>query len=117
MTPASPICRCCGEPLPDPPLLTLENMPAAAQNFPAADELATEHGADLRVRQCECCGLVQLDCEPVPYFRDVIRAAAASPEMREFRLWQFSQPIQIMLFFISIYPDICTLQMINDLRV
>jgi SAM-dependent methyltransferase len=65
-------------------------MPVAAQAFPSADTLAADRGADLTVVQCPACGLVQLDGEPVPYHREVIRAAAFSAEMRTFRLDQFA---------------------------
>lgn len=66
-------------------------MPAVAQNFPDKNSVSKDHGVDLNVRQCSNCGLVQLDSEPVPYFRDVIRAAGYSPEMGEFRRKQFSE--------------------------
>ena len=65
-------------------------MPRAAQNLPEAQALATETGVDLVVRQCSGCGLVQLRGEPVPYYRDVIRAAGISSEMRAFRAQQFT---------------------------
>lgn len=64
-------------------------MPRGAQHLPGAADLGSERGADLRVRQCSGCGLVQLDSAPVPYFRDVIRAAAVSEEMAAFRRAQF----------------------------
>lgn len=82
-------CRVCGGPLYSQPLLRFENMPGAAQFMPDEAALATERGADLDIRQCSACGLVQLDAEPVHYFREVVRAAAFSPEMRGFRLEQF----------------------------
>ncbi|MBE6374003.1 MAG: class I SAM-dependent methyltransferase [Lentisphaerae bacterium] len=83
-------CRICGRELFPEILLELKNMPAAAQNFPTAETLADDHGIDLELRQCSCCGVVQLTNPPVPYFRDVIRAAGCSPEMHAFRLKQFS---------------------------
>jgi SAM-dependent methyltransferase len=69
-------------------------MPKAAQFFPAASELATERGVELEVYQCPNCGLTQLGGEPVPYFRDVVRASAFSEEMRGFRLEQFARFVQ-----------------------
>ena len=87
-------CRICGQELFPEILLELKNMPAAAQNFPTAETLADDHGIDLVLRQCSCCGVVQLTNPPVPYFRDVIRASGCSPEMHEFRLKQFSQWIR-----------------------
>lgn len=81
-------CRICYGPLHS--LLVFDNMPAAAQNFPSKQELALDQAEQLEVCQCQCCGVVQLSCEPVPYYREVIRAAAFSDEMKTFRLQQFS---------------------------
>ena len=64
-------------------------MPATAQGFPTLETLSQDHGEHLEVVQCAGCGLVQLTNQPVSYFRDVIRAAAYSKEMGEFRLQQF----------------------------
>lgn len=66
-------------------------MPASAQGFPNKASLQQDHGIDLDVYQCALCGVVQVNCEPVSYYRDVIRAAAVSDEMRQFRLQQFGQ--------------------------
>ncbi|KJH66687.1 class I SAM-dependent methyltransferase [Chromobacterium violaceum] len=82
-------CRLCAQPLFDQPLLVQDDMPAAAQGLPSAEQLPGDRGVRLALRQCGGCGLVQLDAEPVPYWRDVIRAAGISPEMRDFRLEQF----------------------------
>ncbi len=66
-------------------------MPSVAQHLPDAQSAAQDRGIDLEVYQCSGCGLVQLDCEPVHYYREVIRAAGFSPEMRAFRLEQFRE--------------------------
>ena len=52
--------------------------------------LANDKGVDLEVCQCSGCGLVQLSNQPVPYYKDVIRSAAFSEEMKSFRMEQFS---------------------------
>lgn len=87
---ATRICRVCGRNLFTAPLLHYTNMPKAAQNFPDAVALASEEGADLDVHQCAACGLVQLTSEPVPYYREVIRAAAVSDVVRGFKVKQFA---------------------------
>jgi cyclopropane fatty-acyl-phospholipid synthase-like methyltransferase len=69
-------------------------MPKAAQFLPDADSLASDKGVDLEVWQCSGCGLVQLSNEPVPYYKDVIRASAFSEEMKEFRIKQFKSFVQ-----------------------
>jgi SAM-dependent methyltransferase len=83
-------CRVCGRDFLAEPLLRYENMPGAAQSFPGAGSLDSDRGVDLEVCQCSGCGLVQLSGDPVPYYQDVIRAAAVSEEMREFRSRQFA---------------------------
>jgi len=66
-------------------------MPKAAQFLPSAAALKKDAGTGLEVCQCSGCGLVQLSNEPVPYYREVVRASAFSPEMRDFRVKQFSR--------------------------
>ncbi|MCM2267881.1 MAG: methyltransferase domain-containing protein, partial [Elusimicrobiales bacterium] len=83
-------CRACGAPLIKNPLLSMAGMPKGAQFLPSRAQLKLERGVNLYIRQCSGCGLVQLDSTPVPYWREVIRAAAFSPEMGEFRKKQFS---------------------------
>lgn len=87
-------CRVCGGPFFSEPLLHYNNMPKAAQYMPDSDSLAQERGVDLDVRQCACCGLVQLSNTPVPYYREVVRAAAFSAEMKAFRQGQFADFIK-----------------------
>lgn len=83
------LCRLCGQALFAQPLLVQHEMPAAAQGLPTADQLAADRGVTLALHQCSGCGTVQLATEPVPYWRDVIRAAGISAEMRAYRLDQF----------------------------
>ena len=64
-------------------------MPKSAQNFPDADSLSQDKGENLDIFGCPGCGLAQLTVLPVPYYREVIRAAAFSEEMRTFRHKQF----------------------------
>jgi len=83
-------CRVCHQDFYPTPLLVYENMPKSAQFFPIKDELSKEKGSDLIVNQCQGCGLVQLSNPPVDYYREVVRAAGISNEMRTFRQKQFS---------------------------
>ena len=82
-------CRVCSGPFLKSPLLQYQNMPKAAQYLPDIESIKEDKGVTLRVCQCSCCGLVQLDSAPVSYYREVIRAAAVSSEMAEFRRKQF----------------------------
>lgn len=84
-------CRVCRLDFDARPLLAYENMPASAQGFPVAATLGQDTGSRLDVLQCPGCGLVQLANPPVAYHREVIRAAAFSAEMGEFRRRQFAE--------------------------
>ena len=44
---------------------------------------------DLPLYQCSCCGLVQVDCQPVSYYRDVIGPGGYSTTMTELRRKQY----------------------------
>ena len=82
-------CIACGAPLWETPLLTLDNMPASAQHMPDAEGVKTDEGLTMDLCQCAGCGLVQFDCEPVDYYRDVIRAGGFSKTMVELRRYQY----------------------------
>lgn len=79
------ICLACGAPLLPEPLLELDGMPASAQNIPKREELADDHGVKLTLCKCPSCGLVQFNCNPVSYYREVIRAVGLSETMRALR--------------------------------
>ncbi len=87
-------CRVCGHKFFDKPLLRYENMPQAAQFLPEAKSLQKDYGISLEVCQCSGCGLVQLNNSPVSYYKEVVRAASISPEMKAFRLKQFTDFVQ-----------------------
>ena len=87
-------CRVCGHDFFEEPLLRYENMPRAAQFLPDAESLESDKGVALEVCQCSGCGLVQISNDPVPYYKEVIRAAAFSDEMKGFRRKQFGSFIQ-----------------------
>jgi len=65
-------------------------MPSIAQNLPDENDLYADKGVDLQICQCEFCGTIQLNNDPVPYYREVIRATGVSEEMKQFRTSQFS---------------------------
>lgn len=87
-------CRVCNQSFFEKPLLGYKNMPKAAQYLPDAASLESDKGVDLEVCQCSGCGLVQLSNDPVPYYKEVIRAASISKEMNEFRKEQFCRFVQ-----------------------
>ena len=83
-------CKICGLELFREPLLSYENMPMISQNLPDVESLKDDKGIDLKIYQCSGCGMAQLNNEPVSYYKEVIRAVAFSPEMKEFRIKQFN---------------------------
>ena len=93
-------CRICSGYLYDNPIFTLKNMPKSAQYLPTEKDL----GVDLEVCQCSKCGLVQLNNEPVPYYKEVIRATDVSEEMKTFRRKQFKSFIkEFKLFSLDLF--------------
>ena len=87
-------CIACGRILPETSLFELTSAPASAQDIPDAKEVQNDEGVTLHLRQCSGCGLVQFDCEPVAYYRDVIRAGGGSSTMRELRASQYLHLIE-----------------------
>ena len=87
-------CIACGGILPETSLFELTSAPASAQDIPDAKEVQNDEGVTLHLRQCSGCGLVQFDCEPVAYYRDVIRAGGGSSTMRELRASQYRHLIE-----------------------
>ena len=87
-------CIACGKLLPEASLFELTSAPASAQDIPDAASVQQDKGVTLQLRQCSGCGLVQFDCEPVPYYRDVIRAGGGSSTMRELRTAQYRHLIE-----------------------
>ena len=67
-------------------MLQLKGMPRAAQYFPERAEFEGDAGIELNIVQCASCGLVQLNREPVSYYREVITAASFSEKTRQARL-------------------------------
>lgn len=88
-------CIICDGKLMANPLMKCKNMPASAQDIPTKEELPGDSGIDLTLYQCSGCGLIQFDCEPVPYYRDVIRSGGYSTTMVELRRAQYSHFIDM----------------------
>lgn len=83
----------CGSELIQEPLISLHNAPAYAQDLPGRDGLQDDQGMDLNLHQCPFCGLIQLDCEPVHYYKDVIRGGGFSETLQKLRKEQYSHLI------------------------
>lgn len=87
-------CMVCGQPFEGTPLMTLEGMPASAQDIPGEQEVESDKGITLHLHQCSRCGLVQFDCKPVAYYRDVIRSGGYSTTMVNLRSRQYRHLIE-----------------------
>lgn len=86
-------CILCGRKLPDRPLISFDNMPESAQSLPTEHQLESDKGITLNLYQCLGCGLVQFDCEPVSYYKDVIRSVGYSKTMLNLRKRQYEHLI------------------------
>ncbi len=86
-------CIACRRDLPKQSLFELKQAPASAQDIPDEKTVKTDTGIRLQLYQCKECGLVQFDCTPVSYYRDVIRAGGFSTTMTELRRSQYQHLI------------------------
>ena len=87
-------CIACGHELKK--LMTFSDMPASAQNIPDESELKDDHPITLELCQCPECGLVQFDCEPVDYYKDVIRAGGGTRTMTRLRHEEYARLLTYM---------------------
>ena len=89
-------CIACRSQLPAKPVFKLENAPASAQDIPDEREVKTDVGMELLLYRCAHCGLVQFDCPPVSYYRDVIRAGGFSETMKNLRrvFWRWDVAVE-----------------------
>ena len=70
-------------------IFQMDNMPSRVQFLPAENELSEDYGMKLHLYECEYCGLVQFDCLPVYYYKDVVRAVGLSQTLKELRINQY----------------------------
>ena len=83
------ICRLCKNEIKESTSLKMSPFPKAAQYYPQKDEFKNDIGIDLEIYQCPNCNLLQLCCEPVSYYKEVITAASFSKDAKESRLKEF----------------------------
>jgi len=81
-------CRACGLEFNPLNFFQLSHMPSISQGFSFELNEALYQSVDLKICDCPACGLVQLDNQPVSYFKKVIRATSVSPEMVAYRKCQ-----------------------------
>ena len=81
-------CIVCNHKL-DNEFFSLTNAPFGAQTLLKKEELSNDKGINLSLKRCPNCGLVQFDCEPVPYYKSVIRAVGISDTMQKLRKADF----------------------------
>lgn len=87
-------CRICESKFENKAILKYKNMPSRAQFFLNKDEIKNDKGIELDIYQCPYCSMIQLSTEPVSYYRDVIRAAGVSQEVKKYRLEYFRNFIE-----------------------
>ena len=62
-------------------------MPAFVQNMTENPE--ENDSINLDLYECDSCSLIQFNCEPVYYYKDVIRAVGLSETLRKLRIEQY----------------------------
>lgn len=89
-------CIVCGAPLFDKPLYVCKNMPATSQNLLSESDVRQRRGKGIDFNLCQCsgCGLVQFDCDPVPYYRDSTRAGERCEALIKLRRAQYKHLIE-----------------------
>ena len=87
-------CRSCKSQLFEPPLLSYKNSPISAQDFHMNPD-QKNNNVSLDIYQCKKCNLVQHILDPVPYYKEVIRAVSVSKEMENFRIQQFKEWVEL----------------------
>jgi len=87
-------CRSCKSQLFEPPLLSYKNSPISAQDFHMNPD-QKNNNVSLDIYQCTKCNLVQHILDPVPYYKEVIRAVSVSKEMENFRIQQFKEWVEL----------------------
>lgn len=88
-------CLLCSAELSHAPFLSLPHMPSCAQHLPGEEDLPNDRGIDLNLHQCPACGLVQLDCPPVNYYKDVIRSGGGTSTMLALRKDEYGRFIEL----------------------
>lgn len=88
-------CILCSSELSRVPFLSLPHMPSCAQHLPGVEALSNDRGIDLNLHQCPACGLVQLDCPPVDYYKDVIRSGGGTSTMLALRKDEYGRFIKL----------------------
>ncbi len=87
-------CIVCGGKFYDEPLMEMDNLPKSAQNIPNLEDLDKDKGITIKLCQCKNCGLVQIDGEPVKYYKDTIRTIGNSTTMIDMRKKQYKHLIE-----------------------
>ncbi len=87
-------CIVCDAPLFREALFIQQNMPALSQNLPTKEEVDKDKPIEYRICQCSGCGLVQFDCEPVPYYKDSTRAGERCEILVDVRRRQYRHLIE-----------------------
>ena len=85
-------CRICDGEFFEKPILSLKNMPESAQGFLAYK--SDNQAMDINIVQCKFCGTIQLDCNTVSYYKDVIRVGGETKTTSNIRREQFKEFIK-----------------------
>lgn len=96
------VCPICGED--SDPKLDLSPSPVAAQIFSVSPRAGVRDA--LNVFECTVCQHVFLCCEPVEYYRSVVRSTSVSETMKRFRNEQGEQLANLSRPWLGLRPRI-----------
>lgn len=96
------VCPICGED--SDPKLDLSPSPVAAQIFSVSPRAGVRDA--LNVFECTVCQHVFLCCEPVKYYRSVVRSTSVSETMKRFRNEQGEQLANLSRPWLGLRPRI-----------
>ena len=85
-------CILCGEKL-TKKIMDYNGLPSSAQDLLTEDEIELDKPVDLHLCECSNCGLVQFDCSPVSYYKDVIRSGGYSSTLAKIRREEYQDLI------------------------
>jgi SAM-dependent methyltransferase len=99
-------CRACGSEYIER-IYQLRGFPSSAQHFlPSADSALDDKSIDLLLSKCSECDLLQLENDPVAYYKDVITASSLSESSKVPLIKEWEQ----ILSFIGRKDDLSALE-------
>lgn len=82
-------CLLCQQSLKNSNFIPMNGIPYSAQGF-TKDRKSSQQRIKCNLYQCHNCDHIQLDIDPVEYYKNVIRSVGISDQMKDYRKVQFN---------------------------